>query len=243
MATRLTNVAIDSADQRALARWWGAALGWEISYEDEEETDLVPPAGEPGLELSFGPVPEAKVGLNRLHLDLSSRSLDDQAATVARLEAAGARRIDVGQDKYAAWVVLTDPEGNEFCVLEPRHLYEGCGPIAAIVVKAHDPAELAAFWQSAAGGEIKVRNALAAGIRPATAGPWLEFVRNEDPKTVKDRIHLDLRPYAADDQKAEVARLLGLGAVRTDVGQSGEESWVVLADPEGNEFCVLRPMA
>jgi predicted enzyme related to lactoylglutathione lyase len=241
MATRLTNVVIDSADQRALARWWGAALGWEISYEDDEETDIAPATGEPGIELAFGPVPEPKVVPNRLHLDLSSRSLDDQAAIVDRLEAAGARRIDIGQDKYAPWVVLADPEGNEFCVLEPRHLYEGCGPIAAIVVKAHDPAGLAAFWQPAVGGETKVRNVLAAGIRPATPGPWLEFVRNEDPKTVKDRIHLDIRPYAADDQEAEVARLLELGAGRTDVGQSGEEPWVVLADPEGNEFCLLSP--
>jgi hypothetical protein len=63
----------------------------------------------------------------------------------------------------------------------------------------------------------------------------LLFVPVEEPKTVKNRLHLDFRP---DDQQAEVERLLGLGATRADVGQ-GEQSWVVLADPEGNEFCVL----
>jgi len=59
-------------------------------------------------------------------------------------------------------------------------------------------------------------------------------------KTVKNRVHLDLTT-GADDRDAEIERLLGLGALRVDIGQTGAESWTVLADPEGNEFCVVRP--
>jgi hypothetical protein len=70
------------------------------------------------------------------------------------------------------------------------------------------------------------------------SGPTILAVRAPEPKTVKDRLHIDVSPTDRD-QDAEVERILGLGATRTDVGQ-GEQTWVVLADPEGNEFCVLR---
>ena len=69
--------------------------------------------------------------------------------------------------------------------------------------------------------------------------PDLLFLRFPEAKSVKNRLHLDLRP---EDQLAEVARLEGLGARRADVGQGAEVSWVVMADPDGNEFCVLRPL-
>ncbi|REE65844.1 hypothetical protein BX257_8599 [Streptomyces sp. 3212.3] len=71
-------------------------------------------------------------------------------------------------------------------------------------------------------------------------GPYLEFLRTPDVKTVPDRVHLDLLPYPGDDKAAEVARLRGLGAGGIDLGQ-GDVPWTVLADPEGHEFCVLAP--
>jgi len=71
-------------------------------------------------------------------------------------------------------------------------------------------------------------------------GPFLEFVQVPGAKTVKDRLHLDVRPYPGGDHLAEAQHLRGLGAVPADVGQ-GDVPWVVLADPEGNEFCVLTP--
>lgn len=71
-------------------------------------------------------------------------------------------------------------------------------------------------------------------------GPYLEFLRTPDVKTVWNRVHLDLLPYRGDDQAAEVARLQTLGATLADLGQ-GDVPWIVLADPEGNEFCVLAP--
>ncbi len=75
---------------------------------------------------------------------------------------------------------------------------------------------------------------------PGGVGPYLEFLRVPDAKTVKNRVHLDVRPHAGEDHLAEAKRLRDLGAVPADVGQD-DVPWVVLADPEGNEFCVLTP--
>ena len=69
--------------------------------------------------------------------------------------------------------------------------------------------------------------------------PGLVFVLVPEGKTVKNRLHIDLAPHTSDDRDAEIARLLAMGATRVEVGQTGDESWDVLADPEGNEFCVL----
>ena len=115
MALRWQAVCIDSTDPAPLARWWADLLGWSISEEDDDEIELTPPSGSWPLLLVVR-VPEAKAGKNRLHLDLVP---DDQDAEVARAEAMGARRVDVGQGA-PSWVVLADPEGNEFCILRAR---------------------------------------------------------------------------------------------------------------------------
>src|SRR5262249_26254455 len=98
-----------------------SALGWRRTHESADEVVLEPPAGMAGggavPDLLFGRVPEEKAGKNRLHLDLRP---DDQAAEVSRLEALGARRVDIGQGTDVSWVVMADPDGNEFCVLRPR---------------------------------------------------------------------------------------------------------------------------
>jgi len=105
-----------------------------------------------------------------------------------------------------------------------------------VVVDATDPSSLGRWWADALGWVVVAEEDDEVEIRPAPDRlPGLLFVPVREPKTVKDRLHLDFRP---DDRDAEVARLLALGAARADVGQ-GDESWIVLADPEGNEFCVL----
>jgi hypothetical protein len=118
MGLRWQNIAVDSRAPAATARFWAEALGWRITQEDADEVVLEPPAGSPeegvSPDILFLLVPEAKVLKNRLHLDLRP---DDQAVEVVRLEGLGARRVDVGQDDTATWVVLADPEGNELCVL------------------------------------------------------------------------------------------------------------------------------
>ena len=110
------------------------------------------------------------------------------------------------------------------------------------MVDSPDPVAAARFWQQTAGwvpgGEWT--DDFAALRSPHGVGPYLEFLRIPEPKTVKDRIHLDVAPFTGEDQAAEVARLRDAGAAPADVGQ-GEVSWAVLADPQGNEFCVLSP--
>jgi predicted enzyme related to lactoylglutathione lyase len=118
MAIRIEAVNIDAHDPAAQARWWAEALGWRVTDEDDDEVLVEPPAEsrDAGVvpELLFVLVPEAKAVKNRIHFDLRPT---DQAAEVARFERLGARRVDVGQTDDVTWVVLADPEGNEFCIL------------------------------------------------------------------------------------------------------------------------------
>ncbi len=116
MPSRFYTVVIDSGDPAVLARFWAAVLDWQIVFEAPDEVVIA--KGEdmyPGLV--FVPVPEAKGIKNRLHIDLVP---DDRDAEVERVLALGASRADVGQDDEVTWVVLADPEGNEFCVLSAR---------------------------------------------------------------------------------------------------------------------------
>jgi len=114
---RIQCVCIDSADPASLATFWQEALGWRRTQDEPGEVVIEPPAGsrEDGVvpDLVFLRVPEQKSVKNRLHIDLRPT---DQGAEVARLEALGARRVDIGQGD-PSWVVMADPEGNEFCVL------------------------------------------------------------------------------------------------------------------------------
>ena len=120
MAIRVQCVAIDAQDPHALAAFWAGVLGWRQTYADDEEVVLEPPEGSPedgvSPDLIFLRVPEPKTGKNRLHLDLRP---EDQAAEVERIEALGGKRTFIGQGDDVSWVVLADPEGNEFCVLRP----------------------------------------------------------------------------------------------------------------------------
>jgi predicted enzyme related to lactoylglutathione lyase len=152
---------------------------------------------------------------------------------VDRALAAGARPVDVGQGDVP-WVVLGDPEGNEFCVLEHRAVYADSGRVASIVMDTPDPAALAPFWAAATGWEVVRAEPGFASLRaPDGRGPWLELLRTNDVKVGKNRVHLDVR--RADGL---LDRLLALGAAHVDVGQ-GDVPWVVLEDPQGNEFCIL----
>jgi predicted enzyme related to lactoylglutathione lyase len=118
MGIRWQSVCIDASQPAQLADFWAAALGWRITYSDPDEIVLQPPAGSRedgvGPDLLFLQVPEGKAGKNRLHIDLRPEDRDEE---VRRLEALGARRADIGQGPDVTWIVLADPEGNEFCVL------------------------------------------------------------------------------------------------------------------------------
>jgi predicted enzyme related to lactoylglutathione lyase len=118
MTLRIQCLCIDTTDPERLAAFWQAALSWRCTIDQDGEAVLEPPAGSPedgvAPDLLFLRVPEKKAGKNRLHLDLRPQ---DQAAEVARLEELGATRTDVGQGPDVSWIVMADPDGNEFCVL------------------------------------------------------------------------------------------------------------------------------
>jgi Glyoxalase-like domain len=117
MANRITQIAIDCASPRPLAEFWAAVLGYEITEETGGVVSLeAPDRAPPGID--FCPVPEPKTLKNRLHFDLSPRDRD-QDEEVERIVGLGATTIDIGQGDVS-WVVLADPEGNEFCVLRTR---------------------------------------------------------------------------------------------------------------------------
>ncbi|MGW3115913.1 VOC family protein [Streptomyces sp. NPDC001107] len=245
MALRPVQVNIKAVDALAVGRFWAEALGW--SAYSPGVTTYVGPAGglvwphPVAVGIDVVPVPEPKTATkNRVHLDLATTSVAHQTELVARLEALGATPADVGQDQVP-WTVLADPEGNEFCVLEPREIYRDTGPIAAVVVDCGDPREMARFWAEALDWTLHEVSDDHASLRSAKeVGPYLEFLRTPDVKTVPDRVHLDLLPHPGDDKTAQVTRLRALGATDLDVGQ-GDVPWTCLADPEGHEFCVLAP--
>ncbi|WP_285751348.1 VOC family protein [Lentzea sp. NBRC 105346] len=156
-------ITFDAADPQALAGFWSELVG-------------------DGVELTFVLNDAPKIEKNPIHLDLASSSAQDQAAIVELALKLGAQHVDIGQGDVP-WVVLCDPEGNEFCVLEPRPEYMDTGDVAAIVIDVPDP--LAA---ARASGHPVVRSGDGwASVRPEP-GPWLEFLRTEDAPPLTERV-------------------------------------------------------
>jgi hypothetical protein len=242
MALNLVQVNVKARDDSALGRFWAEALDWGVSSEGPGATSVRPvgsawpvPAA---VCVDVIAVPDPETVKYRTHIELATTSAAHHAELVARLKERGATPTAVSQGPRT---VLADPEGNVFCVLEPREIYRDTGPIAAVVVDCADPRAMARFWGEAMDWtprEVTDDHAL---LRSAKGvGPYLEFLRTPHLKDRWNRVHLDLLPYPVDDQAAEVARLETLGATLADVGQ-GDVPWKVLVDPEGNEFCVLGP--
>ena len=124
MAIKFEGVTVDASDPRGLAEFWAAVLGWKIGGELEEIEVWIQPDTSDSVSTGFPEIlflinAEAKQVKNRLHLDLRP---DNQAEEVARLEKLGAKRIDIdqNQNESCTWVVMADPEGNEFCVLNDK---------------------------------------------------------------------------------------------------------------------------
>jgi predicted enzyme related to lactoylglutathione lyase len=241
MTTPLVSFGIDSADPPVAARWWAEALDWDIVATAPDEAEIAPRDGRVPA-LVFLAVAEPKVGKNRVHLDLASTDAGDHQQTVERLLATGARPADIGQQDVP-WVVLADPEGNEFCVLEPRARYQGAGRLAAVVVDAADPPALARFWAAVTGWSIGFEDADVTSLHhPGGRPPDIDFVLVRDEKQVKNRLHPDVVAPDGDVAGATEA-VIALGARHVDIGQGEGLPWVVLVDPEGNELCVLPPDA
>ncbi|MGA5323011.1 VOC family protein [Streptomyces seoulensis] len=243
MGLRPVHVNIKAVDAPKVGRFWAEALGW-TAYSPGVTTYVGPAGGlvwpDPVVVgVDVVPVPEGRgAAKNRTHLDLATASPAHQAELVARLEGHGATRLDIGQGDVP-WVVLADPEGNEFCVLEPRERYRDTGPIAAVVMDCVEPRAMARFWGATTGWTVRRESDDLVLLRSADGtGPYLELFRSPTAHTAPDRVHLDLLPHPGGDRAAEIARLKDLGAVDLDLGQ-GDVPWTCLTDPEGNAFCVL----
>jgi predicted enzyme related to lactoylglutathione lyase len=239
MTCRLRALAVDALDPPLLARFWAGVLGWEMADDLPDGFGLLP-SDDTGFQIEFFPTQQAKSGPNPRHFDLTSSSLQDQQQTVARALELGGRHIDVGQRPEDGHVVLADPEGNEFCVIEPGNRFlADCGFIGALACDGSQ--QVGYFWSEALGWPLVWDQDQETAIRSPHGGPKITWGGPPlPPKTEKSRLHFDIAPPLDGDQLAEVDRLVSLGATPVDIGQ-GEVSWVVLADPDGYEFCVLTP--
>ena len=232
----LENLTFDAVDPQRSGRFWEQALGCSTLSDSPEgfETRLTVEGG-PVLDLCFQPVATASTTQPRLHLDVFGGSAQGQV--VDRLLGLGAQRADIGQGEVP-WVVLTDPEGHPFCVMEDRAAYRDTGPIAAIPVLGGDPHENGAFWAHLSGWEVHDGLAPLSLRHPSGRGPLLEFFPTDQPKPAKNPLHLDLRLEAGDDEQAIVEWVHGHGGGDFE-HDWGELPWRVLVDAAGNEFCIL----
>ena len=239
MTCNLIALCFDSNDPVGLAHFWAGVLDRDVD-EDSVDGIAVLPKDDAGFLLRLLPTEAQKVGQNQMHFDLTSASLEEQEATVARALELGARHLDIGQGADAEHVVLEDPEGNEFCVIEPgNNFLAGCGFIGALASEGSE--ECGYFWSEALAWPLVWDQDQETAIQSPKGGPKITWGGPPlTPKTAKYRLHFDIAPPADGDQQAEVDRLVTLGAARVDIGQ-GDVSWVVMADPDGHEFCVHIP--
>jgi len=231
MLSRLSAVTFDARDAVRLARFWAGMLGREIV---DDAGGLLLPGGDTQVGLRFVASDSEKTGLDRLHLHLTSASPADQQQVVATALGLGASHHDVGQRPEEGHIVLADPEGNEFCVIEPGNAFlAGCGFLGELACDG--TRDVGLFWSEALdwplvwdqNQETAIQSPYG-GTKVAWGGPPVA------PKEGRNRQRFDLAP-AGGDQQAAVDRLVSLGATRLEVGDDGT---VMLADPDGNEFCV-----
>ena len=231
MGSRLTSVTFDADDSARLARFWAGMLGREVVVA-EDGVVLPGDATQVGLRFVAGRPAETaeRTGPNRMHLHLTSTDLADQQRKVATALELGGSHLDVGQLPEEEHVVLADPEGNAFCVIEPGNKFlAGCGLLGEVACDG--TREVGLFWSAALGwplvwdqDEETAIQSPAGGTKVAWGGPPVA------PKNGPNRQRFDLAP-AGGDREAEIERLIGLGATRVD----GD---TMLADPDGNEFRV-----
>ena len=239
MTSELRLLTVDARDPEVLGRFWGGVLDREVVPALSGGTSLVP-SDDLQFRIHFQPGGGPKQGPNQMHVDLTSDSDEAQAAMVQRVLDLGGRHLDIGQGPDVLHVVMADPEGNEFCVGEAGNSFTaGCGTIGCL--SSDGSRAVGYFWSAALGWPLVWDQDEETAIQSPRGGSkisWGGPPYNE--KVGKNRFHLDLVPTGGTELEAEVERLVALGARRADIGQ-GDVAWVVMADPDGNEFCVLPP--
>jgi hypothetical protein len=234
----LENLVFDAVDPGRLGRFWEATVGGQQLTDSPEgyETRLSI-AGGPELDLCFQRVPASPSEPVRLHLDLYGDTGRDDV--VERLIGLGAAHLDIGQGDVP-WVVLQDPEGNPFCVMEHRPSYVDTGPIAALPLDSADPDRDADFWAWLTGW-VDVDAVAPRSLRhPSLTGPLLELCPEPAPKgDGKNRLHLDVRLEAGDDPDALADGIAERGGREVFHPDWGDLPWRFYVDPSGNEVCAL----
>lgn len=233
----LENLVVDALEPQRLGRFWEAALdGERLTDEPDGFETRLSVADAFVLDLCFQRVADPPSASPRLHLDLSAGA--DQAVTVDRMLGLGARHLDIGQGEVP-WMVLGDPEGNAFCVLEQRAVYVDTGPVAALPLASADPERDGEFWCWLTGWTEMPGVSPHTLLHPSQQGPHLEFIPQAAPKgTTKNRLHLDVRLEPGEDPDGVAAGIRERGGHELHPGW-GELPWRTYADPSGNEFCVL----
>lgn len=210
MSSELISICFDAEDPAGQEAFWAAMLDGAGSR----------------FGVTFRDARVPKVGLNLMHLELTSTSLEDQQATVARVLRLGGRHIDIGQDPADTHVVLADPGGNEFDVIGPgSEFLAGCGFLGA--VSCDGTRAVGYFWSRVLGWPLVWDQDEETAIQHPDGGTKITW--GGPPLNPKNgRVHFELAVPAGADRRAEVERLLSLGAVQVEAG--------VFTDPDGDRF-------
>ena len=234
MTSQLFAICVNATRPSDLARFWTGVLGWEPAGCAEDGIAILPPDGS-GFRIRFLPGKEPRTGRNRAHFDLTSTSPEDQRQTVARALGLGGKHINVGQLPEEGHVVLADPDGNEFCVIEAGNGFlADTGFIGALACDG--TREVGCFWSGALGWPLVWDQDQETAIQSPNGGTKITWGGPPvAPKTGPNRLQFELALPVDADREAEVDRLISLGATRTGVGDGGR---VLMLDPDGNEFRV-----
>ncbi|MBD0734975.1 VOC family protein [Streptomyces sp. CBMA29] len=250
MSSQLFAICFHATRPTELARFWSGVLGWELASGPQ----ILPPTVDGatgGFRIRFLPSQEPKTRQNQAHFDLTSASPEDQRQTVARALELGGQHIDIGQLPEEGHVVLADPDGNEFCVIEPgNNFLADTGVVGALACDG--TREVGCFWSEALRWPLVWDQDEETAIQSPEGGTKITWGGPPvAPKTGTNRLFFELALPADADRSAEVDRLLALGATRaaagatdggeTDGGETDGGGHVLLLDPDGNEFSVRRP--
>ncbi|WP_441247885.1 VOC family protein [Kitasatospora sp. McL0602] len=237
MTSQLFAICFNATRPSGLARFWSGLLGWELADGTDQGTVILPPDAA-GFRIRFLPSQEPKTRQNQAHFDLTSATPEDQQQTVARALGLGGKHLDVGQLPEEGHVVLADPDGNEFCVIGAgNNFLADTGSIGALACDGTQ--QVGYFWSEALGWPLVWDQDEETAIQSPNGGTKITWGGPPvAPKTGPNRLYLELALPADADREAEIARLVALGATRTDVGDSDR---ALMLDPDGNEFSLRRP--
>ena len=239
MVVDLVALVMDSSSPRELAQFWARALRWDVNTAVLDELQVLPTHAT-SFRLLIRQGGGAKVARNPIHFDLTSRSLDDQQSSVTDLLEHGAKAADVGQTGDEGHVVLQDPEGNEFCVIEPGNRFlASCPRLGSVNCDGKD---LGYFFSAALGWPLVWDQDEETAIQAPTGdGPMITW--SGPPlmtKSDRERIHFHITPTGGTSIDAALDELLRLGATRLGDDGLGCLGVVALADVDGNKLCLVE---